>query len=466
MDPLRVALVSTYDLGRQPFGLASPAAWLRSAGMEVTCLDLSLQRLDESAIDLSDLVAFYLPMHTAARTAARVAARVRELNPDVHLCFYGLYAAMNEPYLRRLGAQTILGGEFEEGLVSLSKRLQERKQGGTYGDGLSAPEQIEPVISLARQRFIDPDRSGLPPLASYARLDPGDGRMRVVGSTEASRGCQHLCRHCPVVPVYRGTFRIVQREIVLEDIRRQVAAGAEHVTFGDPDFFNGPGHAMAIVRALHREHPRLTYDATIRIEHLLRYARHVPVLRETGCLFVTSAVESIDDRVLALLEKGHTRDDFVRAARLCRDAGLAFNPTFVAFTPWITCEGYLELLSLLARLHLVESVAPVQLTMRLLIPAGSRLLELPEVRSIVGPLDETALVHPWRHPDPRVDRLQQEVQSLVREAAARGASRWEIFLGVWDRAARLDPSTARSLLPDTGGPRHAPIPYLTEPWYC
>ena len=109
-----------------------------------------------------------------------------------------------------------------------------------------------------------------------------------MGYTEATRGCKHLCRHCPVVPVYRGAFRIVQQDVVLEDIRQQVAAGAEHITFGDPDFFNGPGHAIPIVEALHREWPALTYDVTIKMEHLLKHRELLPVLKATGCLFVTS----------------------------------------------------------------------------------------------------------------------------------------------------------------------------------
>ena len=46
---LQVVLISTYELGRQPFGLASPAAWLRQAGARVTCLDLSVERLNEEA---------------------------------------------------------------------------------------------------------------------------------------------------------------------------------------------------------------------------------------------------------------------------------------------------------------------------------------------------------------------------------------------------------------------------------
>jgi len=447
-------------LGRQPFGLASPAAWLRKAGARVTCLDLAVEPLDEEAVRAAQVVAFYLPMHTATRIATRVAERVKALNPDAHLCFYGLYASMNEPLLRRLGADTVLGGEFEAGLGSVIERLRAAPAGA------KRVFQIEPVVSLAKQRFLVPDRSGLAALSKYAQLEVGDGQSRTVGYTEASRGCKHLCRHCPVVPVYQGQFRIVQRDVVLEDIRRQVAAGAEHITFGDPDFFNGIGHALALVRALRAEHPHLTYDVTIKIEHLLKHAEHLTTLKETGCLFVTSAVESIDDRVLERLNKGHTRDDFLRVVRLCREAGLTLHPTFVAFTPWISIEDYQELLSLLAELDLIDHVSPIQLAIRLLIPAGSKLLELPEVQEIVGPFDETALVYPWRHSDPRADQLQGKIQALVGAATARGASRREIFAQVWLLAEQAPGGLGRPLPLSVQTPARVTIPYLTEPWYC
>ena len=454
MSP-EVVLISTYELGRQPFGLASPAAWLRQAGASVTCLDLSREKLREEPVRSANLVAFYVPMHTATRMAGRAAETVRRLNPRAHLCFYGLYAPLNESYLRGLGAETILGGEFEEGLVDLLERLRDGRHG-----------QKEPLVSLARQEFLVPDRSGLPPLSSYARLSDGQGRLRTVGYTEASRGCKHLCCHCPVVPVYNGAFRVVQRDIVLEDIRRQVATGAEHITFGDPDFLNGVRHALEIVRTLHREFPRLTYDVTTKVEHLRKHADSLPVLAETGCLFVTSAVESVDDRVLKLLDKGHTRADFYEVVKLCRRAGLVLAPTFVAFTPWISLAGYYELLSVLAELELVEQVAPVQLAIRLLIPNGSRLLELEEVRRLVaGGFDEAALSYRWKHPDPRVDRLCEQVQRAVWDAEKQGRSRRAIFSQVCElahQAAGIPTPTLR--VPDSY--QRTAVPYLNEPWYC
>src|SRR5205085_2978325 len=192
-------------------------------------------------------------------------------------------------------------------------------------------------------------------------------------------------------------FRVVQPEVVLAAIRNQVAAGAQHITFGDPDFFNGPGHAMRIVEALHREWPQLTYDVTIKVEHLLQHRDLLPRLRATGCAFVISAVESLDDTVLARLQKGHTRADFIEALGLMRAAGLPMSPTFIPFTPWTTRESFREFLRTLAELGLPPQVAPIQLAIRLLIPEGSLLLELPEVRAMIEPFDPRGLCYPWRH---------------------------------------------------------------------
>ena len=449
-------LISTYELGRQPFGLASPAAWLRRAGVSVTCLDLSRQALGEAPVRAADFIGFYVPMHTATRLAADVLPAVRRLNPRAHLCFYGLYAPVNEGFLRKLGANTVLGGEFEEGLRGAVERVR---------SGRRVDPQPELVISLGRQTFLVPERAGLPPLRRYARLILPNGERRIVGYTEASRGCKHLCRHCPIVPVYGGRFHIVEREVVLEDIRRQVAAGAQHITFGDPDFFNGPRHAVEIVERLREEFPALTYDLTIKIEHLLAHSHLLRTLRETGCAFVTSAVESVDDRILALLDKGHTHTDFVRAVELFRDAGLSLAPTFVPFTPWTTLEGYAELLSQIAALELVENVAPIQLAIRLLIPAGSRLLELSEVRDLVGAFDEAALVYPWAHSDPRVDELCASIRKLV-ESAQQKLSRREILERVWRTVHKAAGIRAQPLPPREDLVARTAIPYLTEPWYC
>jgi hypothetical protein len=247
----------------------------------------------------------------------------------------------------------------------------------------------------------------------------------------------------------------------MADIRAQVTAGAQHITFGDPDFFNGPTHALAIVDRLARECPGVSYDVTIKVEHLRQHAAALPRLRDTGCAFVTSAVESFDDEVLGKLEKGHTHADVVEVAAHCQAIGLALSPTFVAFTPWTTVERYCGQLREIGRLALVPAISPIQYAIRLLIPQGSRMLELPDVRARIQRFDPKSLTHVWRHEDPRVDALQQQLEQLV--GSRLNAPRGDMFARVWDiahAAAGLTPPAREPLL------SRAAVPYLNEPWYC
>jgi radical SAM superfamily enzyme YgiQ (UPF0313 family) len=368
---------------------------------------------------------------------------------------------MNADYLRTLGVETILGGEFEHELTQLAERLKTRIQSG--GRARISP-QPEPLVSLERLAFQVPDRSDMLPIDKYSHLIiPGDG-YRLVGSTEASRGCKHLCRHCPIVPVYKGVFRIVSRDVVMQDIRQQVAAGAQHISFGDPDFFNGIRHAMELVEEFHREFPNVTYDITIKIEHLKKYEAHLPKLKETGCLFVISAVEYLDDVVLRALDKGHTREDFLHIVHAFHALGMILHPTFVPFTQWTTMESYLDLLAVIRDESLMENVAPIQLGIRLLIPEGSRLLELEEMRRNVGPFDPESLFYPWKHADPRVDALSETVQAIAAEGERRKESRTIVFERIW-KAAQTAAGLDVPILHPLREPAAA-VPYLSEPWYC
>lgn len=439
---MRALLLSFYELGRSPTSVALAAAALHQAGAQVRALDLSRCKLDLEAVRHAELIALSLPMHTATRMALNVIARVRQENATAKLCAFGLYAPLNAALLRERGVDEVLGAEPESDLAAL---VQGRPRCG----------------GLPKQHFAVPKRHLLPALNGYAQLVTPAGKLHIVGTTDTTRGCKHHCRHCPIPVVYSGALRVIPRDVVLADVAQQVAAGAQHITFGDPDFFNGPAHGIRIVHELHARYPSLTYDVTIKVEHLLRHRHLLSSLKETGCLFITSAVESFDDHALAILDKGHCHADFLQALRLIRENALWLAPTFLPFAPWTTLEQYRSFLATLDALDLVEETAPVQLSIRLLVMAQSPLREHDAVRPHLHGYDAERLSWTWTHPDPRMDALQKEVTALV----SQDADRRTIFQHVVKAAAAQANQRAPVPKASAAQPR-ATVPYLNEPWFC
>jgi len=463
-QPGAILLVSCYELGHQPIGLALPMGFLAQAGYAPASLDIAVEKVDLERITQARFVGISVPMHTALRLGVRVAELVRETNPSSHICFYGLYASLNAEYLLNYVADSVIGGEYEAPLVQLIDAV-ERGESLANVEGASHRGRIAGPY-LKRLPFAVPNREGLPALERYAHLER-DGAQHVVGYVEASRGCLHSCLHCPIVPVYEGRFFIVPQDVVLEDIRRQVLAGATHITFGDPDFLNGPGHSLGIVRAMHAEFPRVTFDFTAKIEHILKHRSIFPQLGSLGCVFVISAVESFSDLVLAKLEKGHTRADVLAALEIVRQAGITLRASLVPFTPWATLDDYLELFDIVDSHDLIDATDPVQYSIRLLIPPGSALLACSDIHRFLGPLDQAGFQHRWAHPDPRMDKLHQEASAAVEGAARTDEDpvvTFDRLRAMAYRFADRQPPAPTASRPRSRG-RHRP-PRLTEPWFC
>jgi radical SAM superfamily enzyme YgiQ (UPF0313 family) len=457
-----ILLVSCYELGHQPFHLASLSAILQQAGYQPHCVDTAVEPLTDEAISAAYFIGISVPMHTALRLGEQIARRVRVLNPQAHICLYGLYASLNANHLLQDAIDSAIGGEYEIPLLRVVQALEQGDASPIAGvqtrTNASGPW-------LQRTPFLVPERKYLPELTEYAHLQ-WNGECRLAGYTEATRGCKHTCLHCPITPIYGGRFFVVPADIVLADIRAQVERGAQHITFGDPDFWNGPTHALRIVRRTHQEFPNLTFDATIKIEHLLKHRHLLPEFKELGCLFVVSAVESLNDNVLLHLEKGHTAADVVEVFALMEQAGIALRPSLLPFTPWETLESYIELLDFFATHHLIEHIDPVHLSIRLLVPPGSAHLSAPDSLQWIGELDPTAYSYRWQHPDPRMDELQAKVAALVSQAENTQADPLLTFLQVKELALKMQGqrySVFRALRA-YGSPKV--IPHLSESWFC
>ena len=293
-----------------------------------------------------------------------------------------------------------------------------------------------------------------------------DGEERLVGYVEASHGCVHRCRHCPIPAVYDGRIRVVQAETVLCDVERLAGMGARHITFGDPDFLNGWRHSLAIVRALHERLPELTFDCTTKVEHVLEHADVWDQMAASGCLFVVSALESVNDEILAHLEKGHTTAQAMQALDLLREHGIETRPSFMPFTPWTTPRDVLDIVDFVAAHDLIANVDPVQYTIRLLVPEDSLLLASEDLREHLGPYQAERLSYPWRSADPAADRLQGRLSALVQQSAAAQEETGLTFARI--RAA------VREATGEASGPEPKAIPMgstegrprLTEPWFC
>ena len=433
---MRVLLVSSYENGHQPLHVASPAAALRAAGHDVRAVDLSVERWDPALVDWAERVAFSVPMHTAMRLALHAAAAVRSQRPELPICLYGLYAPVSRDLTVGRLADRVIAGEYEPALVAWC--------GGDDADS--------GLIQLGRGTFEPPARDLLPPLESYAHLRLG-GEERLVGYVEASHGCVHMCRHCPLPTVYDGRIRIVGADTVIADVEQLVEMGARHITFGDPDFLNGVKHSRDVVRAMHERWPWLTWDATVKVEHVLEHAHVWPEFARSGCLFVISAVECLSDEILRKLDKGHTAEQASAAVALLREHGIETRPSLMPFTPWTSVDDLREVFDWVVANDLIGNVDPVQYTIRLLVPEGS--LITTEMGEHLGEYDAGSLSYRWESP---LDVLQRRMAAIAEGGADEPPAnvfyrlRAEVFCD--DDEPQIEPGSVE------GRPR------MTEPWFC
>ncbi len=434
---MRVLLVASYELGHQPLQVAAPAAQLRARGHEVRCHDLSIQPWDPELVTWAERVAFSVPMHTAMRIARHAITSVRELRPDLPVACFGLYG----PFMHDV-ADRVLGGETDAALVDW---VDGKDDGVVVHLGREAAHAGAPL----------PARDLLPALDEYAHLAVDD-EERVVGYVEASHGCSHRCRHCPVPVIYDGRLRVVDVDAVLADAAQQVAAGARHLTFGDPDFLNGAQHSLRVVRALHERFPEVTFDCTVKVEHVLRHESIWAEMAEAGCLFVVSAFESVDNATLDRLDKGHTAADAARAVALLREHAIEIRPSWLPFTPWTTLSQVQALLDFVADHDLVGNVDPVQYSIRLLLPEGSLLMGHADLIPHLGPYDVERSSFTWRSADPTMDALQARFATIVEECQAAGDDIPTVY-----QALRAECGLATVTVAV-----HANRPRLTEPWFC
>ena len=441
---MRLLLVSTYELGRQPVHLASPARRLRNSGHHVETVDISTESWDSSVLDRVDAVAISVPMHTAMRLGTELATQIKASHPSLPVAMYGLYAGVSRDSLLESTADRLIAGEYEDELLAWAQEPGER--------GFTS--------SVAKTESTVPDRFGLPQLDRYARLEFSGG-TRLVGAVEASHGCRHRCRHCPIPTLFDGRIRLAGVESVLSDIDQLVDAGAEHVTFGDPDFLNAPRYSLDLLAEAHRRHPGLTFDGTIKVTHILQHRRLFREMAGFGLLFVVSAYETVDRVTLDILDKNHSPEDMSEATAILRSSGVSVRPTWLPFFPWTELSHVVGMVEFLDEHRLWEATDPVQLSLKVLVPQGSLLESHPAMKAHLTGYDPDALTWEWSFASPAAGLLQKKLDAIAAEGSDCGRE----ALATLDEMRSLIARTADldlGPMPRSG----AVVPRLTESWFC
>ncbi len=459
---IKILLISCYELGNQPISTASLHAFLKEFKYLPNVLDLSTQKINAIDIENYNFIAISTPMHTALKIGVEAAKMIRKINTKCHVCFYGDYAHLNSNYLLDNLANSCLSGEIQIPILDIIKSIE----GSSNRTKNKQNENENKSPFIKKPDFKTPERSLLPPLSSYNKLIDGQNHI-MTGAVETSRGCKHKCLHCPIPPIYGGRFFIVPKEIVLSDIKNLYKQGARHITFTDPDFLNGPKHSLRILRDMNKLFPELTFDFTAKVEHLLKDRAIFPELKRLGCLFIVTALESLNANILKKLIKGHTEKDFLKVLKIARENKISIRPSLIAFTPWTTPEDYIELLNFIEKNELVYEIEPIQMSIRLLIPPGSSLLELKDLREHIVKFEPDKFIHTWKHPDSKMELLNYKVSKIVENHTAINKDPLETFIAIKKEFSVIFPEIIDHKNIIFQAKKHTiKPPKLTESWFC
>ena len=418
---LNIVGISLYDLGHQPLSLAAAAAIFKKNSCNFTLVDLSISKLDVDEIISADVILLSVPMHTAARMALSILPKLRELNSNAHISAFGLYAIQLEDALSENLLDSAFAGEFEPNLeLLLNKYLYQNNE------DLNSDFWDKPKVDFSRQKFLVPERNKLPLLSEYAKIQYHNNE-KINGYIETSRGCAHICSHCPVTAVYKGKFRVIDAKSILTDVDNLVNEGAQHITFGDPDFFNAPKHSLKIASIIKDKNPQLTFDATIKVEHILEYKDLIKTLDDLNFLYIISAFESTSDVVLAHLKKNHNLYDMHHVLDICRDANLFIKPTWIPFTPWMDYSDYVKMINFIVENDLVGLTPRIQYGIKLLIPKYSALFDGESLNAFDMQYSTASLNHEWSHENSDVEKLFTEVSQLIELSTEDTMSQADFF---------------------------------------
>mgnify|MGYP000742691943 FL=1 len=428
---MKILLLSFYDLGKQPKIISELYKKLDNGSNQIDIIDYSIEEKDLT-LDNYDVLGIYASMHTASVLAEQY---LRDRKLPNKLFVFGLYANVFSEMFSNF--QSIHSFDSDE---------------------LESLLQVQLNLNYSFKHTV-PDRTILPSITDYSHIVDGSNNL-IAGSVETTYGCKHECTHCPVPIEFKGMFKTFGTEKIITDVTNQVEEGAKHISFNDPDFFNGPKHALKILQLLNEKHPSITYDSTIKVEHILKYPDYFQELKNLNMLFVISAFETTNDHVLNILQKNHSFNDLNKAVELSLENKIDIRPTWMPFSPWTEQNDLISIIKLIENYKLRETVDPIQLTIKLLVPKNSLILKRPEMKEYLLDYDPSSFSYAWKYKFPNIDNIQNELFTYVLQHESE--NEYAQYLGLVDI---LESHTNETLLNSEKYSQRI-VPKLSETWFC
>jgi len=428
---LKILLLSFYDLGKQPKIISELYKKLDNGSNQIDVVDYSIEEKNLT-LDNYDVLGIYASMHTASVLAEQY---LRDRKLPNKLFVFGLYANVFSEMFSNFQSIHSFDSDELESLLEV---------------------QLNPNYSF---KHSVPDRTILPSITDYSHIVDGSNNL-IAGSVETTYGCKHECTHCPVPIEFKGMFKTFGTEKIITDVTNQVEEGAKHISFNDPDFFNGPKHALKILQLLNEKHPSITYDSTIKVEHILKYPDYFQELKNLNMLFVISAFETTNDHVLNILQKNHSFNDLNKAVELSLENKIDIRPTWMPFSPWTEQNDLISIIKLIENYKLRETVDPIQLTIKLLVPKNSLILKRPEMKEYLLDYDPSSFSYAWKYKFPNIDNIQNELFTYVLQHESE--NEYTQYLGLVDI---LESHTNETLLNSEKYSQRI-VPKLSETWFC
>ena len=428
---MKILLLSFYDLGKQPKIISELYSRLKTNYIEVDIVDYSIEDRDIQ-LEEYDALGIYASMHTASVLAQNYLKN--KILPKKVFTF-GLYGNV----LSELNENIYYVEDFESDKLSTYLNIK-------FNDNFTLKNTV-------------PDRKILPDISKYAHLVKGNRKL-IAGSVETTYGCKHSCTHCPVPIVFNRSFKTYSEEKIINDVSNQIESGAKHISFNDPDFFNGPKYSLKILDILVNKFPSITYDSTIKVEHILKYEKYFIELSKMNMLFVISAFETTNDFILNILQKNHSSYDIEKATEISLLNNMDIRPTWMPFTPWTEIKDLHNIISFIEKYQLRETVDPIQLTIKLLIPKNSLILTTPEIQKYIGVYDQESFSHLWSYKNPQVGELQETLFDYILQSYDTDEK-----TQYKDMATLIEEFSNVKLL-STNGYDYKQTPKLSESWFC